>query len=46
MVPGRRLCLRSCHKLVVPILLALGVLAPWPAAAQAVYGSISGTVTD
>jgi Carboxypeptidase regulatory-like domain/TonB dependent receptor len=46
MLAGSRLWLRSRRRLVLQILVAVCALAPVPAAAQAVYGSISGTVTD
>ena len=46
MLAGSRLWFRSRRRLALPILVALCALVPWPAAAQAVYGSISGTVTD
>ena len=46
MLAGSRSWFRSCLRLALPILVALCTLAPSPAAAQAVYGSISGTVTD
>ena len=46
MLAGSRSWLRSCLKLALPTLVALCTLAPSPSAAQAVYGSISGTVTD
>ncbi len=46
MLAGSRSWFRSCLKLALPTLVALCTLAPLPSAAQAVYGSISGTVTD
>ena len=46
MLAGSRSWLRSCLRFALPTLVALCTLAPSPSAAQAVYGSISGTVTD
>lgn len=46
MLAGSRYWLRSRRGLGLPTLVALCTLVPWPAAAQAVYGSISGTVAD
>ena len=46
MLAGSRLWFRSFRRLAFTTLVAACALMPLPAAAQAVYGSISGTVTD